>query len=247
MTRSTSGASGRVDSFDLDPGRILAGKYEVMFRLGVGWEGEVYLVRETGTGIVRAAKVFFPQRNPGDRTARFYARKLHKLRQCAIVIQYHGRETFVHHRQPVTFLVSEYVEGELLSEFLARQAGGRLSPFAAVHLLHALACGIEDIHRMREYHGDLHVGNVMVRRFGLGFDLKLLDMFHWETPRPENIREDVVDMVRIFHDSLGGRRRYAQQPDEVKAICCGLRRSLILEKFRTAGQLRRYLESLEWR
>jgi hypothetical protein len=36
MSRSASRASARVDEFDLDPGRILAGKYEVMSRLGGG-------------------------------------------------------------------------------------------------------------------------------------------------------------------------------------------------------------------
>ena len=236
----------KIEEFNLEAGRILAGKYEVVRKLGQGWEGEVYLVNETATGIARAAKFFFPHRNPNDRTAKFYARKLHKLRHSSILIQYHGRETFVHRTQRITFLVSEFVDGEMLSEFLARQPGQRISPFQGVHLLHALARGIEDIHRSREYHGDLHTGNIMVQRFGLGIDLKLLDMYRWDTPRPENIRDDVIDMVRIFYDAVGGRKRYVNQPDEVKAICCGLKRSLIISKFRTAGQLRRYLETMEW-
>jgi len=238
--------NAKIEGFDLAPGRILAGKYEVVRKLGHGWEGEVYLVLELATGIARAAKCFFPHRNPNDRTAKFYARKLHKLRHCPILIQYHGRETFVHQGYQITFLVSEFVEGEMLWDFLQRQPGRRIAPFQAVHLLHALAQGIEDIHRMREYHGDLHTGNVMLQRFGLGIELKLLDMYRWDTPRPENIRDDVVDMIRIFHDSVGGKAHYARQPAEVKAICCGLRRSLIIEKFRTAGQLRQYLETMEW-
>jgi serine/threonine protein kinase len=235
-----------ISRFDLAPGQSLTGKYEVVSKLGEGWEGEVYLIREVATGIARAAKFFFPQRNPGDRTARFYARKLHKLRQCPILIQYHGRETFTYRGTRITFLVSEFVEGELLSELLARQPARRLSPFQAVHLLHALARGIESIHRLREYHGDLHTGNIIVERFGLGVDLKLLDMYHWGAPRPENIHDDVVDMIKIFHEAVGGRRTYSRQPPEVKAICCGLKRSLILRKFRTAGQLRQYLETMEW-
>ena len=56
-----------IDSFDLKPGRILARKYEVVARLGGGWEGEVYHVRELLTGIERAAKFFFPRRNVKDR------------------------------------------------------------------------------------------------------------------------------------------------------------------------------------
>lgn len=235
-----------IEEFNLEAGRVLAGKYEVISKLGEGWESEVYLVREVQTGIDRAAKLFFPARNPNDRTARFYARKLHKLRHCSILIQYFGHETFVHRRTRITFLVSEYVEGEMLSELLARQPGRRLTPFQAVHLLHALARGLEEIHKVREYHGDLHSGNVIVRRFGLGMDLKLLDLYHWAAPRPENIRDDVVDMVKLFHEALGGRKHYARQPEEVKAICCGLRRSLILKKFRTAGDLRSYLETMEW-
>ena len=43
----------RISSFDLSPGDHLSEKYEVVSRLGSGWEGEVYLVRETGTRIDR--------------------------------------------------------------------------------------------------------------------------------------------------------------------------------------------------
>ena len=48
----------RIEAFDFQPGRVLAGKYEVLSRLGAGWEGEVFKVREINMGIVRAAKFF---------------------------------------------------------------------------------------------------------------------------------------------------------------------------------------------
>ncbi len=249
-TRKGKGRAGgglpKIESFDLEPGRILAGKYEILDKLGQGWESEVYRIREVATGIPRAAKCFFPHRNVREKAAKFYARKLHKLRHCPIVMQYHGHETFTFRRQKITMLVSEFVEGELLETFLRRQPGKRLQPFAAMHLLHELASGMETIHRLREYHGDLHDGNVIVCRFGLGFELKLLDLYHWESPRPENIREDVVDMVRMFYASLGGRKHYRSQPSEVKEICCGLRRDLITRRFRSAGAIRRHLEEMEW-
>ena len=235
-----------IQQFNLVPGRMLARKYEVIQTLGAGWEGEVFLVREHPTGIERAVKLFYPHRNPRDRIANFYARKLHKLRHCPIAIQYHTRETIRYHRTPITLLVSEFVEGDLLSDFLARQPGKRLSAFPALHLLHALATGIECIHSMKEYHGDLHTDNIIVQRFGLGFDLKLLDFYHWGAPRPENIHEDVVDLIRILYEAVGGRRHYRNQPQEIKQICRGLKRSLILKQFRTAGQLREHLETLAW-
>ena len=235
-----------IKTFDFAPGALLAGKYEVVTFLGAGWEGEVYLVRERATRIERTAKFFFPHRNPRDKASRFYAKKLHKLRQCPILIQYHTQELIRHRGVPVTFLVSDFVEGELLSDFLKRQPGNRLSPFQALHLLHTLAKGIARIHEMGDYHGDLHSDNVIVQRYGLGFELKLLDVFQWTTPKTRNIQDDVVELVRIFHEALGGQKHYARQPPEVKNICCGLKRSLILKKFRTAGQLTAFLETMEW-
>src|SRR5690606_2664553 len=122
MNRS---ATVRIDSFDLQPGRIIGRKYEVVEFLGMGWEGEVDKIVERSTGIERAAKLFFPQRNRRDRAAKLYARKLHKLRHCPIVIQYHTREELIWRRVPITVLISEYVEGEKLSDFVRRQPGQR--------------------------------------------------------------------------------------------------------------------------
>ena len=70
-----------IDTFNLSEGRILARKYEVISHLGSGWEGEVYKIRERNTGIERAAKLFFPHRNIRNKTSKFYAKKLHQLRE----------------------------------------------------------------------------------------------------------------------------------------------------------------------
>ena len=235
-----------VDSFDFAQGRILAKKFEVVSRLGVGWEGEVYLIRELLTGIERAAKFFYPQRNNGNKAFKFYAQKLHKLRHSPILIQYISQETITYRNTPITFLVSDYVEGELLSEYLNRQSGKRLPPFQALHLLHALAKGMEGIHHANEYHGDLHSDNIIISRSGLSYELKLIDMYYWNSARKENIRYDVVSMVKLFYEILGGQKHYAKLPDEIKAIICGQKDSLILKKFKTAGELRDYLETMQW-
>ncbi len=235
-----------ITTFGFEPGRVLAGKYEVVSRLGAGWEGEVYLLNERRTGIERAGKVFFPQRNERDRAALFYAKKLHKLRHCPILIQYHGHETITFRRQPITLLVSDYVEGELLSRFLLRQPGRHLTVFEGLHLLHGLVSGVETIHHSGEYHGDLHTDNIILRREGLSFECKLLDVFQWRAPKQENMQDDIVDLVRIFHEVIGGPRAYARQPPVAKEIIRGLKRSLILERFRTASHLREWLETMEW-
>ena len=235
-----------IESFDLKPGRILARKYEVVSRLGGGWEGEVYKIREKNTHIERAAKLFFPQRNPRNKTAKAYARKLHKLRGCPIVIHYHTEEIIPLRRQAITVLVSEYVEGELLTDFLKRQPGGRLHPPQAILLLYALVVGLECIHRAREYHGDLHSDNIIVERYGLFFDLKILDFFHWPGQKRAGTQDDICFLIRNLYDALGGARFYAKQPKEIKHICLGLKRSLILKRFPTVTHLRQHLEALRW-
>ena len=236
----------RIERFRLKSGERITEKYEVVELLGAGWEGEVYLVKELRTNVARTAKLFFPHRNPGDRTLKAYARKLHKLRQCPIVIQYHSLE-YIHYKgRRISVLISEYVEGQLLSVFLKQQKGGKMSPFQAIHLLHSLAKGLESIHAAKEYHGDLHPENIIVQRFGLGFELKVLDMFNWGAASGENYRHDICSLIRLFYDVLGGQPTYARQPKVVKLICCGLKRSLITKKFRNVSQLRSYIETMEW-
>lgn len=230
----------------LEPGDRIAGKYEVLCLLGRGWEGEAYKVRELGTGVERAAKLFFPARNPGNKWGQRYARKLHRLRNCPVVIGYHAMEVAEVHGEGMTLFVSEYVEGELLTQHVSRHRGGRLPLFQGLHLLHALARGIEGIHSMGEYHGDLHSDNVIVQKLGLHYELRLLDMFNWGRPNHGNRQHDICSVIRIFYDAVGGAKYYRSQPPWVKGICCGLKKGLIERKFRTADQLCKHIGALEW-
>ena len=53
-------------------------------------------------------------------------------------------------------------------------------------------------------------------------------------------------MIRIFYECMGGAKYYNKQPKAVKQICLGLKRSLILKKFRNARALRKHLETMHW-
>ncbi len=232
--------------FDFPAGKSVAGKYVVERPLGSGWEGEVYVVMERVTGIRRAAKFYYPHRDPLGKAAIAYARKLDALRHCPILMQYHHQETTYVKRRKVIVVVSELVEGKNLSEFLAGQPNHRLTTFEALHVLYTLARGISPIHARGEYHGDIHDDNIMIRRQGITFDVKLLDFFDLGRPTKAKIHKDVLNLIQVFHTTVGGRDAYAKQPKVVKDIIRGQKDSLILARFQSAGDIQRHLETVEW-
>ena len=236
----------KVSRFDLEPGRSVAGKYQIEGLLGSGYEGEVYAIVERNTGIRRAAKFYYPHRDPMGKAAIVYARKLDALRHCPILMQYHHQEVAYFKRKKVMVVISELVEGEKLSEFLHRQPSHRLSTFEALHVLHLLAKGIAPIHQRGEYHGDIHDDNIMIRRQGISFEVKLLDFFDLGRPTRGKIQKDVLNLIQVFHTLVGGREHYASQPRVVKEIIRGLKDSLILDRFHSAVDIQQHLENLTW-
>ena len=233
-------------SFSLNKGRVISNKYEVIQLLGCGWEGEVYKVRELFTGIERAAKLFYPHRNPNDKTARYHAEKLHKLKDCSILIHYHTQEKIIFKKIPTTVLISEYIEGPLLSDYVNSLYGKRLMPHEALRFLYALAKGVESIHQANEYHGDLHTDNIIICKHGINIDLKFVDLFNINQSKRDNKKEDLLSIIHVFHEVLGGARHYVKHPDIIKKICCGLKASLIFKKFKTVSQLCSHIETINW-
>jgi hypothetical protein len=229
--------------FDLQPGHSFGGKYKIEAFLGGGVEGEVYKVLETRTRIRRAAKLFYPTHNARDQAARAYARKLENLRHCPLVIQYHNAETLLFDDIEVTCLLSDYVDGILLSQYVAKRPGKRLPPFEATHIIYTIVRGLEQIHAAGEYHGDLHDDNILIKQSGIFFDIKILDFFHWGGSTRLHQKHDMVDVIRILYDMLGGQRHYAGLPQGLKSICLGMRRDLIMKRFPTAARLRQHLET----
>lgn len=236
----------RTPRFNLQPERTLGMHYHVVEFLGGGWEGEVYKVRERRTGIIRAAKLFYHRRGLKQAPLLKYARKLYKLRTCQIIVQYHHRDLVKIGSHQHEFLVSDFIDGEILSSFLARQKGKRLITFEALHLFYALVQGVEQIHFLGEYHGDIHSDNIMVKRNGLNFDVYLLDFFDLGRPTREKIQDDVYDLMTVLYEMIGDKIGYHRSGKTIRKIILGRKHSLISKKFKNAGQLRLYLDNLEW-
>ncbi len=233
-------------SFGLARGDRLTWKYEVLERVGGGVEGEVYKIREKATGLTRAAKLYFSGRKNNTRRLVRYARKLDKLKDCSIVVKYHHAEEVWIGDQFVFCLISEYFEGAVLDDFLKHYRARRMPPFEALHFIYSLAIGIAEIHARKEFHGDLHAGNIFVEQRGVFFSLRTIDFHDWGRSPAEERRADILSIARLLYDLTGGRAHYRMQPQPIKNICLGLRSDLILKKFPTIFHLRAHLETFEW-
>jgi len=235
-----------IKTFDFKPGRRIGRRYLVEARLGGGTEGEVYRIREQDTGIVRAAKLYFPHQNLKGRRSIQHARKLNTLRRCPIVLQYHHSEVITVRKEQVVALVSDLCEGEQLGSWVARHRGKRLSPYQALHVLYNLARGIEAIHLLGEYHADVHTDNILIKPMGVRFDLTLVDFYDWGPPAAYKRKQDIRDTIEVFCECLGNHRTCAQMHPDIRYICGGRRRDVILRRFPTMTALRKHLESFEW-
>jgi len=235
-----------IETFGFKPGRKVGARYTIESRIGGGYEGEVYQIRELDTGILRAAKFYFPHRDPKQKNSIKHARKLNALRHCPIVLQYHHSEIITVRKDRVVALISDLCDGQALAQWISRFPGKRLSPYMALHLLYQLVRGLEDVHATGEYHSDVHSANILVETRGVRFDLKLVDFYDWGRCAAWKQQQDVTDAVNVFHECLGASQRYRSLPPEIRHVCAGRKHSLILKRFPTITVLRQHLGSFRW-
>ena len=142
------------------------GPYEVLAPLGAGGMGEVYRARDTRLERLVAIKVLSPDLSasaPSRQRFEQEARTISRLSHPHICALYDvGREG------EISYLVMELLEGESLSERLAR---GALPLEQALRYGVEIADALEKAHRQGIVHRDLKPGNVMLTKSGV----KLLD------------------------------------------------------------------------
>jgi eukaryotic-like serine/threonine-protein kinase len=141
-------------------GRVIADRYLILARLGEGGMGRVYAAEHVKMNRQCAIKVMNPSlMNDAESTTRFAreasnaARILHP--NVAAVFDFGESDRTV-------YLVMEYVDGEPLSEMLARE--GALAPRRAIDIARQIADGLSAAHELGLIHRDLKPDNVIVTR-----------------------------------------------------------------------------------
>ena len=144
------------------------GRYEIQRRLGKGGMGSLYLARDPGLDRLVAIKLlkedFLEEQEFRERFTR-EARALARLRHPNIVVVYDYGE---HEGRP--FILMEYIDGETLSQRLARTPPLKLALGLAI--VEDLCAGLGSAHGAGIVHRDIKPDNIMMDRQGV---LKLLD------------------------------------------------------------------------
>jgi eukaryotic-like serine/threonine-protein kinase len=154
-------------------GSIIADRYLVLEKLGEGGMGRVYLAEHVKMGRKSAVKVM----NPGtvtdaDAISRFNreAANASRISHQHVAQVYDFGET----ADGLIYLAMEYVEGESLTDILARD--GALSPERAGEIVRQVGEGLSVAHDMGIVHRDLKPDNVMLTKFRDGSDcVKVVD------------------------------------------------------------------------
>lgn len=186
----------------LPKGSMFANRYRIVRGLGTGGMGEVYLVEDLRQDGKRVALKVIANLSAINDTwvARFRREISHASRlvhENIVAIYDYGATD---NGQP--YYTMEYIKGETLGERLGR---GDVPDFAEVcHLLYAIACALDAVHRQGVVHRDVKPDNVVVGKAG---EVKLMDF---------GIAKAVEERDQLTHTGQGIGTKYYMAPEQFR-------------------------------
>jgi serine/threonine protein kinase len=143
-------------------GQVIGRKYEVVRLLGSGGMAQVFEARHLHTGRRVAIKVIQPAfaRDP-ETIQRF----LREARAASCVRHTHVVDILdldVDPQLGIPYIVQEYLVGECLKSFIARQPGRRVTAETALTLITPVLSAMAAAHRLGVIHRDLKPGNIFL-------------------------------------------------------------------------------------
>lgn len=165
---------GRIDAADLDLRKLPTqfGRYRLQRRIGGGGMGLVFLAEHTSLRQSVALKTIKPGRLDGDGREEAKTRFLREIEAAGSVIHPHvARATDAGEESGVLFLVTEFIDGLDLSEFVSH--AGPLPSGVACELLRQACEGLQAIHEGQLVHRDIKPSNLLV---SWGGHVKIVDL-----------------------------------------------------------------------
>jgi serine/threonine protein kinase/tetratricopeptide (TPR) repeat protein len=146
----------------LEPGTILASRYEILEILGEGGMGAVYKAKDLELERDLALKVIRPELASDREILQRFKQELILARQVSdrnVIRIFDLGES-----EKIKFITMEYVEGESLHAILRQR--GKLEVAEAVDIMEQVAGGLAAVHREGIIHRDLKPGNIMRDKSG---------------------------------------------------------------------------------
>jgi tetratricopeptide (TPR) repeat protein len=209
----------------LEPGSLLAGRYEILRVLGKGGMGAVYKARDIELERDVAIKVIRPELAGDAKTLQRFKQELILARQVTHrnVIRIFDLGT----HEGVKFITMEFVVGRDLSHLLEEKQAERFTPAEAVQIVRQVSRALEAAHAEGVIHRDLKPqniimdsgGRVIVMDFGLARSMEMSGLTRTGTVlgtpaymSPEQAkggaldeRSDLFSLGVIFYELLTGQ------------------------------------------
>ena len=146
----------------VEPGALIAGRYEILKMLGEGGMGAVFRARDRELDRVVALKIIRPEYASNAQVLQRFKQELILARQ--ITHRNVIRIFDLGSAGPTRFITMEYIEGEDVSTMLARR--GKLPASEAVDIVRQVCRGLEAAHSEGVVHRDLKPQNIMIDKTG---------------------------------------------------------------------------------
>ena len=150
---------------ELGPGSLLAGRYDIVSRLGGGGMGTVYKAKDREVDRLVALKVIRPELAGNSAILSRFKQELilaRKVTQKNVIRIFDlGRDS------GMRFITMEYIEGEDLRSVVKQQ--GRLSPQTTIDIIQQVCLALEAAHGEGVVHRDLKPQNIMIDGHGKVF------------------------------------------------------------------------------
>ncbi|MGH9553953.1 MAG: serine/threonine protein kinase, partial [Terriglobales bacterium] len=168
----------------LNPGAVLAEKYEIMSTLGAGGMGIVYKARQSFLRTVVAIKMMHAHSASPERIARF-----HREAQAAVKLRHSNIASVVDFgltaaNQP--YMVMDFVDGQPLSALIAQF--GSIPTNSALTLFIQVCEAISYVHGNGVLHRDLKPSNLIVSDYNSAYPtVKVVDFGIAKVNQPDSI------------------------------------------------------------
>ena len=204
-------------------GRVLAGKYELSVRLGVGGMGEVYRASHLSLGIEVAVKIMHPEVAVVDEYMRRFRREAHAAsllhhRNIVRVLDFGEQEGLL-------YIVMELLRGETVSRWLARSL---LPPSLeeVVEIVTQVLDAFEAAHAAGIVHRDLKPENVFLtveadgKRIAKVVDFGLAHVDDYRDAGPTLTKQDLVSGTPEYMSPEQCRSLQVGTSTDIYAIGC---------------------------